>query len=52
MKATRQKDFDIQYEYITSEQSEVRLQSVFEMIFEKIVKLEEYGQTNQKYLNV
>lgn len=35
---TGKKDFDIQYEYVPSEQSEVRLQRVFEMIFEKIIK--------------
>lgn len=46
------KDFDIQYECIPTEQSEIRLQKVYEMIFEKIIKAEEYGQTNQKYLNV
>lgn len=47
---TGKKDFDIQYEYVPSEQSEIRLQSVFEMIFEKIIKAEEYNQS-QQYLN-
>lgn len=51
MNRTKRKDFDVQYEYIPSEQSEQRLQSVFEMIFEKIIKGEECKQSNQQYLS-
>ncbi len=43
---TKQKDFDIRYEYIASEQSEMRLQRVFEMIFEKILSLEDINKSN------
>ena len=50
MKTRGKKDIDIQYEYILSEKAEIRLQSVFEMIFEKIIKAEEYKQS-QEYLN-
>ena len=45
----REKDFEVSYEYIPSQQSEVRLQRGFEIIFEKIMKTEEHNQANQKY---
>lgn len=50
MNNAKHKDFDIRYEYIASEEAEIRLQRVFEMIFEKIVKAEGYSKTNQNYL--
>jgi hypothetical protein len=48
----QKKDFDVKYEYLPSKQFEVRLQRGFEIIFEKIIKTEEYNQTNQKHLSV
>lgn len=46
---TKQKDFDIKYEYIPSEQSEIRLQKVFEMIFERILDLEDTNKSNYEH---
>lgn len=40
-------NFEVQYEYAPSKQSEVRLQKAFEIIFEKIIKPEESNQTSQ-----
>jgi hypothetical protein len=52
MKTSTQKDFKVKYEYVPSAQSEARLQRAFEIIFEKIIKTEEYNQINQKYLSM
>jgi hypothetical protein len=52
MKTKWEKEFDIQYEYIPSEHSEMRLQRAFEIIFEKIIKMDEYSQTKQKHLTM
>lgn len=44
-------NFEIQYEYAPSKQSEVRLQKAFEIIFEKIIKTDVINQVNQKTIN-
>jgi len=43
----RQDDFEVEYEYVPSKQSEIRLQKAFKIIFEKIIKPDEYNQTDQ-----
>ena len=42
----KQNNFKVEYQYLPSKQSEVRLQKAFEIIFEKIIKPEEYNQTD------
>ena len=39
-------NFEVKYEYVPSKQSEIKLQKAFEIIFEKIIKPEEYNQTD------
>lgn len=34
----KQNDFEVEYEYVPSKQSETRLQKAFEIILEKIIK--------------
>lgn len=43
----KQDDFEVEYEYVPSKQSEARLRKAFEIIFEKIIKPEESNQTSQ-----
>lgn len=45
MKITMQKDLEVEYEYVPSDQSETRLQRGFEIIFEKILNT----QNDKKY---
>lgn len=41
----KKENFEVEYEYVPSKQSEVRLQKAFEIIFEKILNL----QTDKEY---
>lgn len=51
-KKVKEKDYVVEYEFMPSKQSEIRLQRGFEIIFEKIIKMEDYNQTNQKYFSM
>ena len=39
--------FEVEYEYVPSKQSEIRLQRAFEIIFEKIIKTDKASQISQ-----
>lgn len=51
-KKKQEKDFVIKYEFMPSEQSEIRLQRGFQIIFEKIIKAKELNGNNQKHLSM
>lgn len=51
-KNNREKDFVVEYQFLPSEQSEIKLQRGFQIIFEKVIETEKYIQTNQKHLSM
>jgi len=43
----KQDSFEIEYEYVPSKQSEIKLQKAFEIIFSKIIEIKNYEHTDQ-----